>query len=140
MSANLNKVFLIGRLTKDPELKYTQKGTAVVDIRVATNRTFTTEGGEKKDEPCFVDVTLWARQAEVCAEYLAKGAPLFVEGRLEHSAWETEKGEKRSKIRIICEHFQFLDGPAGNGRKRKEASAGASAGACCGSRMLVTKR
>ncbi len=114
----LNKVFLIGNLTRDPELRYTPSGTAVADLPLAVNRRFTTANGEKKEETCFVDVTLWARQAEVASQYLKKGRPVFVEGRLHLDRWENSDGQKRSKLKIVGQNFQFLGGTGG-----KEPSA-----------------
>lgn len=108
--ANLNKVMLIGRLTRDPELRYTPSGTAVCDLGIAISRTFTNATGERKEEVCFVDVTVWQKQAESCAEYLKKGREVFIEGRLIHDRWETKEGEKRSKIRVTAERVQFLSG------------------------------
>jgi len=104
--SNYNKVFLMGRLTRDPELRYTPQGTAVVDIGLATNREYTV-GTEKRKETTFVDITFWARQAEVICQYLKKGAPLFVEGRLSLDTWESD-GQKRSKLRIVADTFQFI--------------------------------
>ena len=85
--ANLNKVFLIGRLARDPELRYIPSGTAVTTFTVATNRAYTMASGEKREETCFVRVVAWARQAELCGEYLSKGSPVFVEGRLQSRNW-----------------------------------------------------
>lgn len=112
--ANLNKVFLIGNLTRDPELRYTPNGTAVVEFGMAMNRTWSRAGGEKQEEACFVDVQAWARQAEVISEYCAKGRPLFVEGRLKLDSWEGKDGQRRSKLRIVVENFQFLGSRGGN--------------------------
>ncbi len=108
--ANLNKVFLIGRLTRDPELRYTGSGTAVVEFGLAVNRNYTDSGGERKEQTCFVDIQAWARQAEVINEYMRKGRQIFVEGRLDLSQWENQEGQKRSKLRVIIENFQFLGG------------------------------
>jgi single-stranded DNA-binding protein len=87
--ANLNKVFLIGNLTRSPELRYTPSGTAVADLRMAVNRNYTTQGGEKREETCFLTVVVWGKQAESCGEYLDKGSPIMVEGRLQTRDWET---------------------------------------------------
>lgn len=106
--ANLNKVFLIGNLTKDPELRYTPSGTPVVDIDLATSRTYITKAGEKKEEVCFVRIVAWGKQAETCGEYLVKGSPVFVEGRLHLDSWETSEGEKRSKLKVHAQRIQFL--------------------------------
>ena len=120
--ANLNKVFLIGNLTRDPELRYTPGGAAVVKFGMAVNRTWTTPTGEKKEEVCFVDVQAWARRAEVISEYCKKGSPLFVEGRLQLNTWEGKDGQKRSQLRVVVENFQFLGAPTG----RKSAAGGAT--------------
>ena len=109
-SPNLNKVFLIGRLTKDPELRYTPSGQAVTTFRLATNREYMTKEG-KKEETCYVTVVSWGKQAEVCAEYLKKGNLVFVEGRLQYRTWETQEKEKRSTLEVRLENFQFLEKP-----------------------------
>ena len=108
--ANLNKVLLIGRLTRDPELRYTPSGTAVAEFGLAVNRNYTDGRGERKEETCFVEIVAWARQAEVMNEYLAKGRQVFVEGRLEFDSWETPEGQKRSKLRVVVDNFQFIGG------------------------------
>jgi single-strand DNA-binding protein len=108
--SNYNKVLLLGRLTRDPELRYTPQGTPVVDIGVAVNREYTT-GTERRKETTFVDVTLWKRQAEVVSQYLKKGAPIFIEGRLSLDSWEQD-GQKRSRLRVVAENFQFVGGRA----------------------------
>jgi single-strand DNA-binding protein len=114
--ASYNKVMLLGNLTRDPEVKYTPKGSAVADIGLAVNRTYTTDGGEKREETTFVDVTMWGRQAEVAGEYLKKGRPLFVEGRLQLDTWDDKQtGQKRSKLRVVCENFQMLGSRDGGG-------------------------
>ncbi|MBI4231333.1 MAG: single-stranded DNA-binding protein [Planctomycetes bacterium] len=120
--ANYNKVMLMGRLTRDPELRYTKGGKAVAEFSLAINSTFKTREGEKREEATFIDITVWERQAETCAEYLSKGRPVFVEGRLELDKWESKEGEKRSKLKVVATHVQFLGGPGG-------AKAGAGAGA-----------
>lgn len=111
--ANLNKVLLMGNLTRDPELRYTPSGTAVVDFGLAINRRFSSQNGEKKEEVCFVDCQAWARSAEVLSEYCRKGSPLFVEGRLKLDNWEGKDGQKRSRMRVVVENFQFIGAPAG---------------------------
>src|SRR6478672_13807662 len=98
---SLNKVMLIGNLTRDPEIKYTPKGTAIAEIGLAVNRVYSTESGEKREEVTFVDVTLWGRQAEVAGEYLKKGRPVYIEGRLQMDSWEDKAtGQKRSKLKV----------------------------------------
>jgi len=106
--ANLNKVFLIGNLTRDPELRYIPNGTAVVNFNLATNRFYATSSGEKKQETCFVRVIVWGKVAETCGEYLSKGSPVFVEGRLQYRSWDGPNGEKRSTIEVRAEKVQFL--------------------------------
>ena len=126
--ASFNKVMLLGNLTRDPEVKYTPKGSAVADIGLAVNRTYTTDGGEKREETTFVDVTMWGRQAEIAGEYLKKGRPLFVEGRLQLDTWDDKQtGQKRSKLRVVCENFQMLgsrDGGEGGGGGGGRSSGG----------------
>ena len=107
--ANLNRVLLIGNLTRDPEVRYTPKGTAVAEIGLAVNRIYSGEDGEKKEETTFVDVTLWARQAEVAGQYLKKGRPVFIEGRLQLDTWDDKQtGQKRSRLRVVSENLQLL--------------------------------
>lgn len=109
--ANVNKVILIGNLTRDPEVKYTPKGSAVAELGLAINRYYTTDGGEKREETTFVDVTLWGRQAELAKEYLTKGRPVYIEGRLQLDTWEDKtSGQKRSKLRVVGDTMQFLGG------------------------------
>lgn len=110
--ATLNTVLLIGRLTRDPELRYTPQGTAVLDMTMALNRQMTAKDGTKRDETCFIDVVVWAKQAELCAQYLKKGRLVFVEGRLAQDKWESAEGQKRSKIKVTAQRVQFLDRPA----------------------------
>ncbi len=106
--ASLNKVFLIGNLTRPPELRYTPSGTAVADLRIAVSRSFTTQTGEKRDDTCFLTVVVWGKQAETCGEYLDKGRPIMVEGRLQTREWETKDGQKRSVVEVVAERVQFL--------------------------------
>lgn len=108
---NLNKVMLIGNLTRDPEVRYTPKGSAVTDIGMAINRNYTLDDGERREETTFVDVTFWGRQAEVIGEYMKKGRPMYVEGRLQLDQWEDKSsGQQRSRLKVIGENFQFLGG------------------------------
>lgn len=106
--ADFNRVFLIGRLARDPELRYIPSGTAVATFTVATNRAYTVASGEKREETCFVRVVAWARQAELCGQYLTKGSPVFVEGRLQSRSWETPEGQKRSTLEVVAQTIQFL--------------------------------
>jgi single-strand DNA-binding protein len=127
--ASFNKVMLLGNLTRDPEVKYTPKGSAVADIGLAVNRTYTTDGGEKREETTFVDVTMWGRQAEIAGEYLKKGRPLFVEGRLQLDTWDDKQtGQKRSKMRVVCENFQMLGSRDGGGEGGGGGGGGRSSG------------
>ena len=104
--ATVNKVILMGNLTRDPEVKYTTSGTARTTFGIAMNRVYTdSQSGEKKEEVCFVDVTAFGRTGEICGEYLHKGSLLFLEGRLNFYSWETETGDKRSKLCAIAEHI-----------------------------------
>lgn len=112
--ANFNKVFLMGNLTRDPELRYTPGGTAVAEFGLAVNRQWRGQDGEKRDETCFVDITAWGRQAEVINQYMKKGRSLFVEGRLQYDQWEGQDGQKRSKLRVVLENFQFVGGRGGD--------------------------
>lgn len=108
MAATLNKVYLMGNLTRDPELKYVPSGSAVANLGLAVNRSYTSQSGEKKDDVCYVRVIAWARLAEICGEYLSKGSSVLVEGRLQSRSWETEDGQKRTAIEIVAENIQFI--------------------------------
>jgi len=113
--ASLNKVYLIGNLTRKPELRYTPSGTPVAEFGLAVNRHYTTSGGEKRRDTCFVEVTVWRNKAELCYEHLAKGSPVFIEGRLELDTWETRNGERRSKLRVVADNLQLLSKAGRNG-------------------------
>jgi single-strand DNA-binding protein len=121
--ADLNKVFLMGRLTFDPELRRTTGGMAVTELRMATSRSWTGKDGERREEKLFIDVTVWDRQAENCCQYLRKGSGIHVEGSLKLDSWDDKNsGEKRSKIRVTAERVQFLDS------RRGESGGGMSDG------------
>jgi len=127
--SNYNKVLLLGRLTRDPELRYTPQGTSVSDLGLAVNREYTLSSGEKKKETLFVDVTVWKKQAELCCQYLRKGSPLFIEGRLTMDSWEGQDGQKRTKIRVVADNFQFIGGGGGRtGAEVPEVEEGPVAG------------
>ena len=115
--ASFNKVILLGNLTRDPEVRYTPKGSAVCDLGLAVNRQYTLDSGEKREEVTYVDVVLWARLAEIAGEYLKKGRPVFIEGRLQLDTWDDKQsGQKRSKLRVIGETMQLLGSrPPGTG-------------------------
>lgn len=115
--ASFNKVILAGNLTRDPELRYTPRGTAVAKLGLAVNRTFKTESGESKDEVAFIDVEAFGRQAEVLSQYLRKGRPILMEGRLRYDTWDDKQsGAKRSKLSVVLESFTFLDSGKGEGQ------------------------
>lgn len=115
--ANLNKVMLIGNLTADPELRTTPRGTSLTELRLAVNRVASGPNeGERREETTFLDVTCWGRTAEIAAQYLAKGRPVFIEGRLQMDTWEDKQtGQKRSRIRIVAENLQLLSGGRSEG-------------------------
>ena len=112
--ANLNKVFLMGNLTRDPEIRYTPSGAAVCNFGMAINRQWKTPDGESRKETCFVDCQMWGRRGEVIAEYLRKGSPIFVEGHLRFEEWERD-GQRRSRLRVNVDNFEFLGGRGGDG-------------------------
>jgi single-strand DNA-binding protein len=120
MAASLNKVFLMGNLTRDPEVKYTPKGTAVCDLGLAINDSYKAQDGTIKETVTYVDVEVWGRTAENCKQYLAKGRGVFVEGQLKLDQWETPQGEKKSKMRVRADRVQFLGGGGGPGRSGGE--------------------
>jgi len=125
--ASLNKVMLIGNVTRDPEVKYTPKGSAVADIGLAINRNYTNQSGEKVEEVTFVDVELWGRLAEIAGEYAKKGRPIFIEGRLRIDSWEDKQsGQKRSRLKVVGEGLQLLGsgGGAGGGGGRQGGGSG----------------
>lgn len=131
--ANFNKVILAGNLTRDPEVRYTPKGMAIAKLGLAINRTWKNEAGETKEEVTFVDVDAFGRTAEVISQYLKKGAPILMEGRLRLDQWDDKQtGQKRSKLGVVLESFQFLssgrnDGSGGGGSRQAPVSAPASA-------------
>jgi len=123
--ANLNKVMLIGNLTRDPELRVTPKGTAICQFSLAVNRKFKDESGGEREEVTYVDIEAWSKQGETIAKYCTKGRPLFVEGRLRLDQWEDKTTkEKRSRMKVVLENFQFL----GSGRADGAAPGGAGGG------------
>jgi single-strand DNA-binding protein len=109
--ANFNKVFLMGNLTRDPEMRVTPKGTAICQFGLAVSRTWKDESGQSREEATFVDIEAWGKQGETISKYCTKGRPLFVEGRLRFDQWEDKtSGQKRSKLKVVLENFQFLGG------------------------------
>ena len=128
---SLNKVLLIGNLTRAPELRYTPSGTAVADLRLAVNRNYSTQSGEKREETCFLTVVVWGKQAESCGEYLDKGSQVFVEGRLQTRDWEGKDGQKRTSTEVVAERVQFMSrtkGGAGGAPAAVPAAAPAFGG------------
>jgi single-strand DNA-binding protein len=113
--ANFNKVILLGNLTRDIELRYSQSGLPIAKLGMAINRRFSGQDGEQKETTCFVDLTAFGKQAEVLNQYVGKGSPLFVEGRLEYSTWDGQDGQKHSKLAVVIENFQFVGAPRGEG-------------------------
>ena len=124
--ASLNKVLLIGNLTRDPELRYIPSGSAVTSFTVASNRVYKTQTGEKKEEVSFVRVVVWGRMAEVCNDYLKKGRPVFVEGRLQSRSWDGPDGQKRSALEVIAQNVQFLNAGTGAGRDKEAVEVAAA--------------
>lgn len=108
--ASLNRVYLVGNLTRDPEVKYLPDGTPVADLRLAVSETYRSRSsGEQVETTCFVDVVVWRKQAEACGQYLTKGSPVLVEGKLHLDEWEAQDGGKRSKLRVRAQRVQFLN-------------------------------
>ena len=123
MPANLNKVFIIGNLTRDPELRYIPSGQAVATFTIAINRTYANPSGGKKEETTFLRIVTWGKRAEVCNEYLRKGSSVFVEGRLQARNWEAQDGTKRTTIEIVAQNVQFLS-RASRGAGKTDTKAG----------------
>ena len=122
--ASLNKVMLIGNLTRDPQLSFLPSQTPVVEFGLATSRKFKKQDGSQGEETCFVDCQMFGKRAEVINQYLKKGDPIFVEGRLKFDSWQAQDGSKRSKLRVFVENFEFL-GKGGGGRQNSvQASDG----------------
>ena len=121
MAASFNKVLIMGNLTRDPELRYIPSGQAVATFTVAVNRVYNSQAGEKKEEVSFIRVVVWARMAENCNEYLKKGSPVFVEGRLQSRSWEAQDGTKRSTVEVVAQSVQFLSSRGGGGGRNEDA-------------------
>ena len=124
MAASFNKVLIMGNLTRDPELRYVPSGAAVANFTVAVNRTYKDTTGAKKEEVSFLRVVVWGKMAEVCGEYLSKGRPVFVEGRLKSRNWEAQDGQKRSALDVIASNVQFL---GSKGEKTQKPDSGSQA-------------
>ena len=134
--ASFNQVILLGNLTRDVELKHTPSNQAVANIGLAMNRQYQTRDGERREETTFVDCEAWGRQAEVMAQYLSKGRPVFIQGRLKLDTWQDQQGQNRSKLKVVIENFQFVGGrdgasgggPQGGGGGRREFQPNANDG------------
>jgi single-strand DNA-binding protein len=127
MARNINRVIVVGNLTRDPELRHTPSGTAVCSLRIAVNTTRKDESGQWVDKPNYFDVTVWGQQGENCAQYLSKGRPVAIDGRLEWREWEAQDGSKRQAVDIVADNVQFL-----GGRQEGEGAAYVPAGATGG--------
>ncbi len=126
MAASFNKVFLMGNLTRDPELRYIPSGQAVTGFTIAVNRVYLSQSGEKKEEVSFLKVVVWGKRAEVCNEYLKKGSPVFVEGRLQTRSWDAPDGTKRSAVEVVAQSVQFLSRGTSGGAKSQASDAPAA--------------
>ena len=122
--ASFNRVILVGNLTRDPQLSYTPSNTPVCEFGLATNRKWRDKDGNNKEDVCFVDITAYGRQAEVINQYMSKGRPILVEGRLRFSQWTNKEGQKRSKLDVIAENFTFLDSGGGGGQGARQNGGG----------------
>jgi single-strand DNA-binding protein len=127
--ANLNKVFLMGNLTRDPQLRYTPNQQPVCEFGIAINRKWKAGDGQMKEDVCFVNCTAWAKQAELISKHLTKGQPIFVEGRLTFQSWDGPDGKKRTKLDVTVENFQFIGTPKGGGQGGGGGSGGAGGAA-----------
>lgn len=131
--ASFNKVILAGNLTRDPQLSYLPSNTPVVEFGLAMNRKWKAQNGEMREEVCFVDVRAYGRQAETLNQYVNKGKPLLVEGHLRYDTWEGKDGQKRSKLYVVVDNFQFLGAPPGDGNRAPRAAGRAPEPARAGS-------
>jgi single-strand DNA-binding protein len=120
--SNVNRVFLLGNLTRDPELRQTASGMSVTDLGLAVSEKYRNKAGEDVETVCFADIVVWGRQAETCSQYLEKGAPVMIEGRLQLDRWETDAGEKRSRLRVKADRVQFLGRRQHDGRSETESA------------------
>ena len=126
MAANINRVVLVGNLTRDPELRHTPSGTAVCSLRLAVNTRRKDESGQWTDKPNYFDITVWGQQGENCAQYLAKGRPVGIDGRLEWREWEAQDGSKRQAVEVVADNVQFLGGRQDSEGAHVPAGAAAS--------------
>ena len=136
--AQLNKVFLIGNLTRDPELRVTPKGTPICQFGLAVNRQYKDESGATRDETAFIDIEAWGKQAELVSKYLQKGSPAFIEGRLRFDSWEDKQsGQKRNKLKVVLDNVQFLSRGGGGGARERGRRGGP--GGCGGGRRTARR-
>ncbi|UYV13591.1 MAG: single-stranded DNA-binding protein [Phycisphaera sp.] len=126
MAGNFNRVFLMGNLTRDIEMRHTPQNMAIAKIGLAVNRKFKTQSGEQREETTFVDCDAFGRTAEVMAQYLRKGRPVFIEGRLKLDQWQDQQGNNRSKLKVVIESFQFID--SGQGGQGGQGGGGGGGG------------
>ena len=124
----MNRVFLMGNLTRNPELRKTPAGVAVSDLGLAVSEKYRNKAGALVESTCFTDVVVWGRQAELCVQYLLKGAPVMVEGRLQLDQWQTDTGEKRSRLRVRADRIQFLSRGRRDAPQRAPGTAPGAAG------------
>jgi len=132
--AFLNRVLLIGNLTRDPQVRYTPSGSAVVEFGLATNRRYVNRDGKQVDDACFIDVSMWGKRGITISEYFKKGSPIFIEGRLSFREWEDQNGNRRSKLSVVAEDFQFIGGRSsgsqqGQTQRQDSTPAGSKANA-----------
>jgi single-strand DNA-binding protein len=127
MAPNINRVVLVGNLTRDPELRHTPSGTPVCSLRIAVNTRRKDESGQWTDKPNYFDITVWGQQGENCAQYLSKGRPVGVDGRLEWREWEAQDGSKRQAVEVVADSVQFLGGRMEGGETPAYVPAGAAA-------------
>lgn len=118
--ASINRVFLMGNLTRDPQVRQIPSGTSVADLGLAVNESYRNKSGEQVESTCFADIVVWGRQAEACGEYLSKGSAVFIEGRLQFDQWESKDGDRRSKLRVRADRVQFM---SRGGKRESEADA-----------------
>lgn len=111
--ASINRVFLMGNLTRDPQVRQIPSGTSVADLGLAVNESYRNKSGEQVESTCFADIVVWGRQAEACGEYLTKGSAVFIEGRLQFDQWESKEGDRRSKLRVRADRVQFMSSRSG---------------------------
>ncbi|MFI4916880.1 MAG: single-stranded DNA-binding protein [Phycisphaerales bacterium JB060] len=128
MAGNFNRVFLMGNLTRDIEVRHTPQNMAIAKMGLAVNRRFKTQSGEQREETTFVDCDAFGRTAEVMSQYLRKGSPVFIEGRLKLDQWQDQQGNNRSKLKVVVENFQFVDSGQGGGGQGGGGGSGYSGG------------